>query len=104
MTLNLQLNLTPQEENELKEILKQITKTSPSSADSFKWPDTLKAYAEAAVLEHIRMFIGQKVFTRGSDIREYRLFLLIDTAFNGFIPDEQTVCALFQCTVTQSRA
>lgn len=104
MTLNLQINLTPQEDNQLKAILKQIAKTNPSSASPFKWPDTLEAYAQAAVLEHVRMFIGQKVFTRGSDIREYRLSLLIGAAFNGFIPDEQTVSALFQCTLTQSRA
>lgn len=50
------------------------------------------------------MFLGQRVFTRGSDVREYRLALLIRTAFNNAIPDEQTVCDLFQCTLSQSRA
>jgi hypothetical protein len=94
MKLNLELNLLSQEENDLQRILKK---------GASEWPAGLNAYAEAAVLEHIRMFLGQKVFTRGSDIREYRLFLLIRTAFNDSIPDEQTVCALFQCTLSQSR-
>jgi hypothetical protein len=60
-------------------------------------------FAAAALEEYVRMFLGQKVFTRGSDIREYRLFLLIRSAFGNTIPDEQMVCALFQCTQAQSR-
>ena len=94
MKLNLDFDLRSQEENELRKILKK---------DASEWPAGLKPYAEAATLEYIRMFLGQKVFTRGSDIREYRLFLLIRTAFDGAIPDEQTVCALFQCTLSQCR-
>jgi hypothetical protein len=50
------------------------------------------------------MFLGQKVFTRGSDTREFRLFLLIREAFNNQIPDEQKVCGLFQCSATQARS
>lgn len=49
------------------------------------------------------MFIGQRVFTRGRDIQEYRLFLLIRGPFGNTIPDDQMVCDLFQ-TTTQSRA
>jgi hypothetical protein len=96
--LSLELNLDSQEISELQRILARIQKKG-----TFEWPSGLKSFAEAAVLEYARMFIGQKVFTRGSDIREYRLFLLIRTAFNNSIPDEQTVCALFQCTLSQSR-
>jgi hypothetical protein len=65
---------------------------------------TLSTYAHAALEEYARMFIGQRVFTRGSDIREYRLFLLIKTAFGNELPDEQRVCSLFQTTITQSRS
>jgi hypothetical protein len=50
------------------------------------------------------MFLGQKIFTRGSDMREYRLFVLIRVALADTLPDEQTICALFQCTITQSRS
>ena len=50
------------------------------------------------------MFLGQKVFTRGSDFREFRLFLLIMHAFHNEIPDEQAICDRFQTTVSQSRA
>ena len=50
------------------------------------------------------MFRGQKVFKRGSDMLEYRLLLLIETAFQGVIPDERTVSSLFQTTLTESRS
>jgi hypothetical protein len=64
----------------------------------------LSSYASAALQEYIGMFLGQKVFTRGADIREYRLFLLIQHAFDNQLPDEQKICDLFQTTVSQSRA
>ncbi|MBL0578198.1 hypothetical protein JD491_11340 [Aeromonas caviae] len=35
---------------------------------------------------------------------EYRLLLLIETIFNGTIPDERTVSNLFQTTLTESRS
>lgn len=50
------------------------------------------------------MFLGQKVYTRGQDVREYRLFLLIEHLLNGRLPSERAVGALFQTTATQSRA
>ncbi|MFA5876015.1 MAG: hypothetical protein WC901_04990 [Candidatus Margulisiibacteriota bacterium] len=64
----------------------------------------LQPFAAAALREYTQMILGQRVFTRGSDIREFRLFLLICTAFEDKIPDEQSVCDLFQCTLTQGRA
>jgi len=63
-----------------------------------------EAFARAAVQEYAEMFLGKKVFTRGSDIREFRLFLLIRSAFGNKIPDEQKVCDLFQCSTTQARS
>jgi hypothetical protein len=66
--------------------------------------NTLSAYASASLQEYIGMILGQKVFTRGADIREYRLFLLIQHAFGNQLPDEQKICDLFQTTVSQSRA
>ena len=35
---------------------------------------------------------------------EYRLLLLIETAFNGVIPDERAVSSLFQTTLAESRS
>ena len=64
----------------------------------------LRKYADAATEEYVRMILGQHVFTRGQDIREYRLFVLIEHAFGGLLPDEPTISALFQTTTTQSRA
>ena len=50
------------------------------------------------------MFLGQKVFTRGSDLLEYRLLLLTEHAFEGRIPDVQEVCNLFQMTSSGGRS
>jgi hypothetical protein len=60
-------------------------------------------YTAAAQEEYLRMILGQRVFTRGEDIRAYRLLLMIRHVFNNRLPSEQQVSALFQTTVTQSR-
>lgn len=67
-----------------------------------KLEEVLQPYARAAATEYVEMFLGQKVFTRGSDIREYRLFLLMREVFKR-LPTEQEVSDLFQTTETQSR-
>ena len=64
----------------------------------------LGTYATAALLEYVMMFLGQRVFTRGSDIREYRLLLLIQKVLGNHIPDEALVSRLFQSTTSESRA
>jgi hypothetical protein len=64
----------------------------------------LGEFAAAALEEYARMFLGQRVFTRGSDMREYRLFLLIKGPFRGVIPHEQQVSDLFQTTTSESRS
>jgi len=66
--------------------------------------NSLSLYGKSAIEEYIRMFLGQKVFTRGSDIKEYRLFLLIKSVFKDEIPDEQKVCDLFQMTTSESKS
>ena len=66
-------------------------------------PKVIAHYAKAALEEYIRMFLGQKVFTRAADFREYRLFLLIQHVFDNEIPNEQQISDLFQTTANQSR-
>jgi hypothetical protein len=63
----------------------------------------LAAYATAALEEYVRMFLGERVFTRGSDIREYRLLLLMKHVLDGAVPDDDYVSALFQTNTGQSR-
>ncbi len=64
----------------------------------------LQPFAKSATDEYVRMFLGQRVFTRGRDALEFRLFLLIRGAFGNKIPDEKRVCALFQYSPTQARS
>jgi len=95
MDITTKLNLAAQDQKELARIL------SCKEADL---PKVLAPHSSAALEEMISMFLGQKVFTRGSDLLEYRLLLLIRHAFGGRIPDEQEVCRLFQMTSTASRS
>jgi hypothetical protein len=48
--------------------------------------------------------LGQRVFTRGSDAREFRLLLLIKHAFDNHFPDDQRISDLFQTTLSESRS
>lgn len=63
----------------------------------------LGGFVSASAEEYVTMMLGQKVFRRGADIQEYRLYLLIKHVFNG-IPDEQQICRLFQLTASESRS
>ncbi|WP_217883844.1 hypothetical protein [Halomonas citrativorans] len=95
MDLTTTINFTPAEEAEISEIL------GCSVADL---NGKLNSYVSASFKEYLSMVRGQKVFKRGSDMLEYRLFLLIESAFGGTVPDERTVSSLFQTTLTESRS
>lgn len=95
MEVTTTINLPEQEQSELAQIL---------GCDEEQLQEELRKYASAALQEYISMFLGQKVFKRGTDILEYRLFLLIEEAFDNKVPDEQDVCKLFQSTSTESRS
>lgn len=90
-----ELNLSKDEREKLASILDcEVSEISSK----------LGCYASAALMEYVSMMLGQKVFRRGSDMLEYRLFLLITTAFENTIPDEQDVCRIFQATSNESRS
>lgn len=94
MEIKIDIDLNGDEEEQLAQIL---------GCDAEDLEDNLVPFFEAASEEHIKMYLGQRVFTRGSDFKEYRLFLLINHAFDG-IPSEQEISNLFQTTITQSRS
>lgn len=95
LTIETKINLPDSDVVELAKIIK---------CSETEIENSLKAYSTSALSELITMFLGQKVFNRGSDLLEYRLFLLIKNVFSGKIPDEQNVCRLFQMTITNSRS
>lgn len=64
----------------------------------------IEKFSKAATEEYLRMVLGQKVFTRGQDIHEYRLFLLILHVFEGDLPTDQQISSYFQTTTAQSRS
>ena len=87
-------------EDEEKELLKTILHCTTD----LELNNNLNKLGRSSFEETRRMIIGQKVFTRGRDILEYRLFSLIKFFFDGKIPEEQNICDLFQITATESRA
>ncbi|WP_141217052.1 hypothetical protein [Rhodococcus sp. 14-2483-1-2] len=60
--------------------------------------------SKASEEEYVRMMLGQRVFTRGSDIRVFRLFLLVRHVYEGAIPSPGQVSAVFQTTTSESRS
>jgi hypothetical protein len=82
-----------------REMLAQIVGCNPNDLEA-----NLAPHASAALQEYVSMFLGKSVFTRGSDMREYRLVLLIENVFDGQVPSEQDVCKLFQLTATAARS
>ena len=83
---------------------KDLLKTILNCENDEELNNFLNKIGRSSFEENRRMIIGQKVFTRGRDILEYRLFNLIKFYFDGKIPDEQKICDLFQITATESRA
>src|SRR5579863_264630 len=92
------LSFDPNLPIEDREQLARILNVKEPDLDSL-----LNRVAAAATAEYIEQFLGRKVFTRGSDMREYRLLCLIHQLY-GRIPAEGEVSALFQTTTAQSRA
>lgn len=95
MQITYTITLTLDEESEIAGIL---------GCTNAELNSRLNACFGASLKEYLTMFRGQKVFKRGSDILEYRLFLLIESTFNGVIPDERIVSSLFQTTLSESRS
>ncbi|USK45522.1 hypothetical protein [Cytobacillus oceanisediminis] len=99
--MNINLNFDYElDENDLN-LLSFILDLPPDDEEVIK--SKLSNYAKASLEEYIRMFLGQKVFTRGSDFREYRLFLIIMKAMEQEIPNEDIITRLFSTTKTESR-
>lgn len=95
MAISTELKLNDQEKSQLAGILN----CEINSLDS-----VLSSYSTAALEEYCRMILGQKVFTRVQDIKEYRLYLLIKEVFSNRIPDDQKIADLFQTTPSESRS
>jgi hypothetical protein len=94
MAVSTTLKLGTPERTRLREILRCTDAELESK---------LEPYAAAALEEYLQMFIGARVFTRGSDMREYRLLLLMQHVWRR-VPEDHEVSALFQTSASQSRA
>lgn len=61
-------------------------------------------HAKAALSEYLEAYLGRRAYSRGSDILEHRLALLVRHAFAGKIPTAAQVSDLFQTTLSTSRS
>jgi len=95
MAISVSIELSADEKKQLAAIL---------GTTAAKLDEALVSFGKAALEEYVRMFLGQRVFTRGSDAREFRLHLLIKHAFDNRFPDDQRISDLFQTTLSESRS
>ncbi|MCQ6956992.1 hypothetical protein [Mucilaginibacter aquariorum] len=95
MKLTIEIDFTNEEGKLLSRILK--------SEDKNVLETKCSAIAKAATEEYKAMILGKKVFTRGKDMLEFRLFSLINHYFEGRIPSEQEICALFQIRIAEAK-
>ncbi|HEY2070367.1 MAG TPA: hypothetical protein VGG48_12495 [Rhizomicrobium sp.] len=64
----------------------------------------LPGHARAALVEYVEAYLGRRAFSRGSDILEHRLSLLIEHAYGNRLLGEAEVSRLFQTTLPASRS
>lgn len=65
MEIQFSTDLLPNETSQLCDIL---------DCDEMSLASRLSSFGSASIEEYLRMCLGQKVFTRGSDFQQYRLF------------------------------
>ncbi len=97
-------NLRVNFDYQLNETEWAIIKASLGKEENGNDPGILNDIAKAAFEEYLKLIVGQKVFTRGSDFKEYRLFLMTKYMFDGKVPSEDSVSKLFQLTHSESKS
>jgi len=88
------MSLSPEQAAQLQDTL---------SCTEAELNDRLMCCAIAARQEYVALMLGDHVFTRIQDLREYRLLLLIRELFKDTLPAERKVSAMLQTTTAESR-
>lgn len=83
-------------------VVSKLDSTMHCGADSRE--ANLNKYAKAAFCEYTYMTAGDKVFTRFTDLQEYRLYLLVKNYFEGLIPSDQMVASFFHIPYTRAQS
>jgi hypothetical protein len=102
MEINLSFDLKEDEKKLLADIFSLFDDNG--DIDQEKLSQKLSELSKASLEEYLRMILGQKVFTRGRDIREYRMYLFIKEVFDNKIPESELVSSIFQTTSSESRS
>jgi hypothetical protein len=65
--------------------------------------EAMKKLGKAATLEYISMFVEKGMPTRADEVRQDRLYFLLENYYENRLPPEAEVSAIFQITSSQSR-
>lgn len=96
ISINSREVITREEERDLQELLGVTTNA--------ELKEKLAKVVKAALREHVDMFLGKGVWTRGDDLLMHRLYLLTKHYFENRIPTEEEVSSLFQLIASRSRS
>jgi hypothetical protein len=88
----------------LTEEEKKRLKTIFSFMINYSETEILKGIMEAAKEEYIGQFLKDGNQSSLTEIRQYKLFLLIKHVFNGLIPSEVEVASIFKIPITSARS
>jgi len=94
MDIQFNIDISPEDQAKLVEMF---------GGDAAGLPAILATHAKAAAVEYLECYLGRRAYTRGTDILEHRLSLLVRHAFGGRIPTAAEVSDLFQTTLSASR-
>ncbi|MFC5604718.1 hypothetical protein [Sporosarcina koreensis] len=97
--MEINLDLSKLITNEEKVLLKNILNKGTS-----EFTDIIEGVCMAAIAEYFEMMLGKQVPTRANEIQERRLFHLLKHYFDGRIPSESEISAIFQLTESGSRS
>lgn len=97
--MEIKLDLSKLITSEEKVLLKNILNKGTS-----EFTEIIEGICMAAIAEYFEMMLGKQVPTRANEIQERRLFHLLKHYFDGRIPSEAEISAIFQLTESGSRS
>lgn len=74
------------------------------TSNNTEFSEAIKKVVFAALTEYKEMFLGMSLPSRADEIRQHRLFYLIENYYVDRIPSESEVSSMFQLTQTRSKS
>jgi uncharacterized protein (UPF0297 family) len=94
--MEIEINLSDEQKKRLKNIF--------SFVSDYQESEVLESIIEAAKEEYLEQFLSDGTKTTVTEIRQYKLFLLVKHVFKGKIPSEIEVASIFKMPISSSRS